>query len=249
MSTEGQETFTNVDPTTLPEQLQPIYKSLLADYTRKRQEDSNRAKAAELQIQEMENQMQELQSQLEEYKATNQMWVEWSRQIAEIPEGEEVQTEVPEKGQAKVRKRTEDERLTVRREKELEDLRNQVSKLSTALDMYLQIDDLRHQYKDLDPKRVIDTAMELRIADLKKARDIAYRDEDLKAEVERQVQERLKELEEKERMKVLDGRSGVPSDLPFKLPEIEPEYGQRPFEKVTQEVLAETLKQGGLGSL
>lgn len=41
------DSFTHVDPATLPPELQPIYKSLQADYTKKRQEDSEYRRAVE----------------------------------------------------------------------------------------------------------------------------------------------------------------------------------------------------------
>jgi len=261
MSDEG---FTNINPDTLPPELQSLYKQMQGDYTRKRQEDANRARAAELQAQELSQQYRESQQQLGQYAQANDMWVEWSKQVADIqspqaaydpggtpyfmeggaPDPNSYQPmDVPGQGQAYVRRRTEDERTILKQQKRLETLEEQTARLQTALDMALQIDELRHQYKDMDPKLVIDTALQNKLPNLKQARDIAYREQDLKAEVDLKVEERMKELQEQERHKVLDGQTDTPFELFKKMPEKPPS-----FDNVSEDILRERIL-GNVGSL
>lgn len=51
---QEQETFTHVDPKTLPPELQGVYKSLLKDYTQKRQAESARVRELEEKVLQME---------------------------------------------------------------------------------------------------------------------------------------------------------------------------------------------------
>lgn len=57
-----EDTFTHVDPETLPEELKGIYKSLVADYTRKRQAESKRVKELEGKLQALESGANQVQS-------------------------------------------------------------------------------------------------------------------------------------------------------------------------------------------
>lgn len=61
--TEDQESFTHVDPNSLPDELKPVYKSLLADYTRKRQAESAEKREMQSKIDELTRQVQEAKSQ------------------------------------------------------------------------------------------------------------------------------------------------------------------------------------------
>lgn len=243
------ENFTSIDPNTLPPEVQGMYKQMQADYTRKRQEDSNRAREAELRARELEQNLGQYQQALTEYKQTNDMWVDWSKRISEQQPAEQddqdafQQMEVPGMGKANVRRRPDEERTILNMQKKLDEQQDQLSRVSTALDMALQIDELRHQYKDIDPKRVIDTALELKLPNLKRARDIAYREEDLKVEVESKVAERLKEIEQQQRTKVLDGGGDTPFELFKKMPEKPPS-----FEQATEEILRERIL-GNMGSI
>lgn len=56
-----EESFTKVNPETLPEDLKGIYKSLLKDYTQKRQAESKVAKDLTAKITDLEQRLQELQ--------------------------------------------------------------------------------------------------------------------------------------------------------------------------------------------
>jgi hypothetical protein len=238
------DTFTNFDINAVPpEQRQYVeqaYKQLQADYTRKRQEDANARREAELQAQELSQRQRDLESSLLDYKTANDAWVNWSQTVAQIDPDDDTGgstiIETPNAGRTRVTKRSDEERATITASKEIEALKDQVSRLSTALDMSLQIDELRHEFKDVDPKKVIDTALSLKIPDLRKARDIAYRDEDVKTEVDKKVEERLKELQEQERTKVLDRGNEVPFDTFKKMPEAPPS-----FDAASESILRERL--------
>ena len=52
-----EESFTHVDPNTLPEELKPLYKSLMKDYTQKRQTESERVREMERRLAEQEEQI------------------------------------------------------------------------------------------------------------------------------------------------------------------------------------------------
>jgi hypothetical protein len=242
------ESFTNIDPSTLPPELQGTYKSMQADYTRKRQEEANRLKEAELRAQQIEQEYGNVSSALNEYKRANDAWVQWSQQVADInpadPDGGDGDPtyEMPGQGRVTVKKRSDSERAILKQEQELNSVKEQLSKVSTALDMALQIDDLRHKYPNLDPKKVIDVALQMKIPDLNQARDIAYREEDFRAAVDSEVAAKVKEELERARTTVLDGEGAPPFEIFKHMPE-----RHASFEETTENIL-KNLK-GSLGSI
>ena len=246
--------FTNFDlnavPAELREHVERAYKQLQGDYTRKRQEDSQARREAELSVSELQQQQKDLQTALIDYRNANEAWVNWSQTVAKTEalqdgdEGDEgLILDTPGQGRTRVTKRSEFEQAQQRRDAEIAQLKDQLSRVSTALDMSLQIDELRHEYPGIDPKKVIDTALQLKIPDLHKARDIAYREDDVNAEVNKRVETELKTRLEQERTKVLDRGSDVPFELFKKMPE-----GPPSFDTASESILREKV-QSQFGSL
>lgn len=58
---EGDESFTKVDPNSLPEEVKPVYKSLLADYTRKRQQEAEQVRTMQAENEQLKQQLAEAQ--------------------------------------------------------------------------------------------------------------------------------------------------------------------------------------------
>lgn len=54
---ENQESFTKIDPNELPDEVKPVYKSLLADYTRKRQQESKLVKDVQAENEQLKQQL------------------------------------------------------------------------------------------------------------------------------------------------------------------------------------------------
>lgn len=59
---DNQESFTKVNPKELPEELQGVYKSLQADYTRKTQDLAEKRKSIDSRVKELEEQLAELEN-------------------------------------------------------------------------------------------------------------------------------------------------------------------------------------------
>ena len=56
-SEESDESFTKVDPNELPDEVKPVYKSLLADYTRKRQQEAQLVKDVQAENEQLKTQL------------------------------------------------------------------------------------------------------------------------------------------------------------------------------------------------
>lgn len=68
LKSEVEETFTNLDPKTIPDELKPFYKSMQADYTRKRQLESSAVKKFESENVSLKTQLEQLQETIERLK-------------------------------------------------------------------------------------------------------------------------------------------------------------------------------------
>lgn len=226
------------DPEKLPDDLKEVYKDMQRDYTSKTTEAANIRKEAELRAQELEQRLKSTEQSLLSYKQANDEWSAWSKTVADIKPADETDPDdelfsVPgSTKKARVTKRPEDERLTLELADKVRKLDEKLGRTETALDMALQIDDLRHKYPNIDPKRVVQAALDHKLVDLEEARSVAYREEDVKAEVERQVQEKLKALDEERRTKVLEGGGRPGGDLFLKMPE-----RPRGWEETSEDIL------------
>lgn len=60
---QQEESFTKLDPNSLPEEVKPFYKSMLADYTRKRQAESAEVKGLRTEVETLKSTLENLQQQ------------------------------------------------------------------------------------------------------------------------------------------------------------------------------------------
>jgi hypothetical protein len=79
---QEEETYTRIDPKTLPPELQPMHKSLLRDYTKKTQSIAQQRRELEKRQAEIEQLNQQLQTQLQQLQTQPQQ-----QDVQEIPQG------------------------------------------------------------------------------------------------------------------------------------------------------------------
>lgn len=82
---EDKESFTKVNPNDLPDEVKPVYKSLLADYTRKRQQEAEVVKTVQAENEQLKQQLSQLQGQGGGTKAPGQVQIDLTpEQIGEM---------------------------------------------------------------------------------------------------------------------------------------------------------------------
>lgn len=255
--------FTGINPNELPPELLPLYKSMQADYTRKTQEAKAKMEEAERRVQEMEQQLQEITqniTQINDYVAAledaNKKWEEWYErhklEDEQLLKGTQQQqqltkqeVEVLSTDKSKLSEealKQLDEYFINKYGKTFEQLADGLNKVSKQLGFKLQLDEVVRKYSkdipDIDVQRVLKTAVETGTLDAKEAFERAYSNELLELEVKKRVEQRLKEIEEANRTKVLEGSSANIGQHIY-VPRTE---GPRTYEEATQSILQELGK-------
>uniref|UniRef100_A0A6M3KJD5 Uncharacterized protein n=1 Tax=viral metagenome TaxID=1070528 RepID=A0A6M3KJD5_9ZZZZ len=215
------ENFTGIDPNNLPEEMQKIYKSMQADYTRKTQELASKGK----EYSEREGKMTE---QLKTFGAMEQelkQWRDWYKGLED---------EVDKPDTSKTTKKADTRQADTNHsylddvsddqsrqivgdlKKEIDNLKAELSSVHTAFkdttsqtnrlfNYHAQLNDLAGKHKNIDKKALLQHAIDTGQTDLEKAYKDMYRDELIQDEVERKLQERLDEEKAKMRTSGIHG--------------------------------------------
>jgi hypothetical protein len=217
-------------------ELKKVYNAMKAGVTKKFQEWAEKRK-------ELENTAKELENRIYE-------WEDWY--ASAFPEGWQSQEQLTQPTQP-----TQSSQLTQSRneptiaelidainkagavfERRLNDLASQQQRLSNAFTLSLDLIEQKFQNPQMDIVKVLETARDKGLGDLKTAYDIAYRDELLNKQVEERVKKALEE-KEAERRKTLETGSGT---VPLTLER--PKEAPKSFTEATQQFLKERAVEG-----
>lgn len=203
--TPTEETFTSIDPQTLPEDLQKLYKSMQADYTRKTQDIASRRKEYD----DRENQWAERIKTYGSVEQEVQQWRDWYKSLSE-KETEKAQTPstnelsyLDEPDSEGLKKYLAD--LQTNTSNTVKSLQEEITSLKAALtdttdrtsrmfNYHAQLNELGTRYKDLDKKELLDYALKTGQPDLEKAYKDLHQDALIEQEVAKRLEEREKEL-------------------------------------------------------
>ncbi len=197
----GEETFTNIDPDTLSPELQEIYKTMQAGFTKKTQAFAEREKG----FLEKEQKWEEGLKTMGAVEEENKKWHTWYEGLEDSQEStkEEAKTDPLEslkEDNPDIRailsafqetQSTQVNNLT----QELESLKSTVKQTndqtSRMFNYQSQLGELAEQYEGLDKQAVLDHALKIGQPDLKKAYSDLYHEDLISQEVEKRVQEEL----------------------------------------------------------
>lgn len=234
--------FSKIDPSTLPPELQQLYKEMQADYTRKAQEVAEQRKGFDTERQRYEETLQQYGGMKQEIE----QWRQWYSAL---------EAEANRDGQSNPDTSTDDftsdttDAATMSKiaklEQTIEGLKGQLenvnSTVATTTDrtgrmfaFHAQLADLQREHPDLDRDKLLAHATEKKITDLKQAYEDLYRDDIINVEVEKRLADRLKE--ERAKIFVGSGRQVV----------IKPSDGAKSFDEATQQILDERAADGSL---
>lgn len=207
---EKEETqFSKLNFDELAPELQPFYKSMQADYTKKTQEAAEIRKQIEADqkawLQEHEAQLTELGSAKKEVE----QWRAWSASLQDqgsdqdSSDKETGSLEGADQAYADLQKKFEglrEEFTTLQKTQ-----KRSTEEVSRMFKYQDELGDLKSLHPTMDKQKVIDYMMEKGIVDPEVAYKEVYQDDIIAAEVDRQVEERLKEEEEKRKADMLSG--------------------------------------------
>jgi len=196
------ETFTNLDPATLTPELQEIYKSMQAGFTKKTQEFSDRSKEFTTKEQKWEEELKTFGAVEQE----NKKWHEWYQNLQEEDDSViEVQPETALSDAAteqspevrEILKQFQDSQSSSvnNLQQEIDGLKaalkNTTDQTSRMFNYQSQLGDLEKEYTDIDKQKVLDHALKIGQPDLKKAYSDLYHDDLLEHEVQKRLTEEL----------------------------------------------------------
>jgi hypothetical protein len=203
-TTETEESFTNLDPATLSPELQEVYKSMQAGFTKKTQELSQRQK----EFTEKESKWEESLKNQGVIEAENKKWHEWYQGLQESETEEPAQEltipdENTDTSSQDIRKYLEQfqasqsstvNNLTQEVETLKTALKNSTDQTSRMFNYQSQLGELEKEYSGLDKQKVLDHALKIGQPDLKKAYSDLYHDELIQQEVDKKLQEELAKI-------------------------------------------------------
>jgi len=215
-----EESFTGIDPSTLSEEAQKLYKSMQADYTRKTQQLAETRK-------EFERKESEWQDKFKSYGAVEhevQQWRDWYANLLatndQSAEGSSPLGQQPAGAPQAMQGQTKPEGINYLDEPEAKDvsqhlrklqdtyngeltkLKSEIQSLHAALKdttkqttkmitYQAQLNDLAQKHKGLDKKALLDFALKAGQPDLEKAYMDMNRDSIIEEEVQKRLQEEL----------------------------------------------------------
>ena len=206
-----EDSFTNINPESLPEDMKSLYKSMQADYTRKTQDIASRRKEYDEREAQWKDQLkaygqaeQELQQWRDWYKSLSEEQGEQSNQEQHLDEAKhEDLSYLDEPGSEGMKKYiaqlqdayTKD--LTGMRE-EIKSLRaswrDATDQTSRMFNYHAQLNELGGRYKDLNKQELLEYAIKTGQPDLEKAYKDLHQDDMIEAEVAKRLAEREREL-------------------------------------------------------
>jgi hypothetical protein len=196
-----EDSFTNIDPATLSPELQEIYKSMQAGFTKKTQEFSQRQK-------EFADKEANWEENLKKYgavEAENRKWNEWYQGLQEAETEEpaqklELPAENTDTSSPDIREYLEQfqaaqsstvNNLTQEVETLKTALKNSTDQTSRMFNYQSQLGELEKTYENLDKQEVLDHALKIGQPDLKKAYADLHHDDLIAHEVEKRLAEEL----------------------------------------------------------
>jgi len=211
-TTLEEESFTQLNPESLPEDLKKIYKSMQADYTRKTQDLSSRRK-------EYDEREQQWKDQLKTYGAVEQelqQWRDWYKTLSEQSEDSRDEQSVNKNA------KSTDPQFSYMDEPEAENIKRVVTDLQSTYDKHIaslkdeitglraalhdttdrtsrmfnyqaQLGELGMKYKDLNKKELLEYALKTGQPDLEKAYKDLHQDDFIESEVSKRLVEKEKE--------------------------------------------------------
>lgn len=247
-----EEKFTNIDPSTLHDDLQPFYKSMQADYTRKTQDVAELRKQAEGVVDENKK----LTEQIGALKEANIRWQQWydeleeeKRQDAEnqkkkadddfhnLPKNSDVGDDekiakIIENYDAKIESLVNE--ITSLKQSKSDD----VQKFERMFSYHAQLNELARKDPDLEREKLLAFAAERGYTNLEDAYKAMYSDKLMEVEVQKRVDQKLKEMR----------TDGVHSTATRKILETpKTEDGKRPsFSGATENIVKELASEGKL---
>lgn len=198
---EGDTNFTNINPDELPEELQTVYKSMLADYTRKTQELADMRKQFTEKEQHFEEKLSEYGAAAQERDQWRQWYASISADAATEPEPDDPSIINPDGDQdmstASLKKIAALERTIQELQGKLDgfdtSLRSTADRTGRMFAFHTQLGDLMREHPELDRDKLVKHAVDNGFTDLKVAYDDLFRDDIINNEVEKRLAERLKE--------------------------------------------------------
>jgi len=199
----GNEAFTNIDPATLAPELQEIYKSMQAGFTKKTQEFADKSKDFTAKEEKWEDELKKFGA----VDAENKKWHEWYQGLPEQnseESTEKLDVQIPEdtnESSPDLRKYIED--FQTSQSSSVNNLQTEIDNLKAALktstdqtsrmfNYQSQLGELEKEYEDLDKQKVLDHALKIGQPDLKKAYSDLYHDDLIEHEVKKRLTEELK---------------------------------------------------------
>jgi len=194
-----QDSFTNIDPASLSPELQEIYKSMQAGFTKKTQEYAERQKA----YLEKEKKWEEQLKTFGAVEAENKKWHEWYANVQESDDPEPEKIVLPDaKDSQDIDVRSILEKFQASQSSTVNNLQHELETLKVALkqstdqtsrmfNYQSQLSELEREYEGLDKQKVLDHALKIGQPDLKKAYSDLYHDDLIQKEVSKKVEEEL----------------------------------------------------------
>ena len=194
---QDQESFTNLDPASLSPELQEIYKSMQAGFTKKTQEFSDRTKEFTTKEQKWEEGLKTFGAVEQE----NKKWHEWYQNLQEEDGSDkEAQPDITAEQSPEIRevlKQFQDSQSSSvnNLQQEIDGLKaalkNTTDQTSRMFNYQSQLGDLEKEYTNIDKQKVLDHALQTGQPDLKKAYSDLYHDDLLEHEVQKRLAEEL----------------------------------------------------------
>jgi len=198
-----EDSFTNLDPATLAPELQEIYKTMQAGFTKKTTEYADKQKEFDAREQKWEDELKKFGA----VDAENKKWHEWYAGLQEDGTNEQDPTpepkipEDPNESTPDLRKYLDDFQKS--QSSTVSNLQGEIDGLKAALkqstdqtsrmfNYQSQLGELERDYKDLDKQKVLDHALKIGQPDLKKAYSDLYYDDLIELEVKKRLDEELK---------------------------------------------------------
>lgn len=234
--------FTKIDPNSLPDELKSTYKEMQADYTRKTQE------VAELRKQ-FEAEQQRYEDQLKQFGGLQQEVNHWRQWYSTLSDDSNIDPTMDDPSISEPTDTNKDDpnlKKIAALEKALSDLQAKIdgteSTIQSTADrtnrmfaFHTQLSDLMREHPDLDRDKLVQHAVDNNFTDLQAAFEHLYRDDIINNEVEKRLQERLKE----ERAKGLSGTGRQVIITPSK-------DGPKSLGEATQSIINERAASGVL---
>jgi len=196
-----EDSFTNIDPASLSPELQEIYKSMQAGFTKKTTEFAERQKEFDAKEQKWEDELKKFGA----VDAENKQWHAWYQNVQESEDTNEstpMEPVIPLETESSPDLRKYLEEFQTSQSSTMNNLQAEVENLKAALkqstdqtsrmfNYQSQLGELEQEYKGLDKQKVLDHALKIGQPDLKKAYSDLYHDDLIAQEVQRGVEAEL----------------------------------------------------------